>query len=133
MILQRLEPALQPLQIKPINPVGGSQSASIVAKPVHALFPASNGLRPGPAASTWFLTTGCLSHITEDALSKGGVPFLLPTSEPHGAGLCMTNTITENFAMIAPLVLAFGNRRLSWFFHMYRFRSELQWPFQQFD
>jgi len=56
---------------------------------------------------TWLvvacLLTGCLLHLGEDALSKGGIPLFNPSGQRYGVGWYITDTITE-WAVVGGIV-----------------------------
>jgi membrane-bound metal-dependent hydrolase YbcI (DUF457 family) len=43
------------------------------------------------------LLIGCILHLAEDALSKGGIPLFNPAGKKYGLGWYITDTITETF------------------------------------
>lgn len=49
------------------------------------------------------LLFGCLLHLGEDALSKGGIPIFKPAGKRYGLGWYITDTITE-WAVVGGIV-----------------------------
>ncbi|ORJ61343.1 metal-dependent hydrolase [Geothermobacter hydrogeniphilus] len=52
------------------------------------------------------LLIGCLLHLAEDGLSKGGIPLFSPAGKRYGAGWYVTDTITETFMAVGIVVVA---------------------------
>jgi len=56
----------------------------------------------------FFVATGGLLHICEDALSYGGIPIYTPFGRHVGLGLYETGTITEEFTVLGLVVIFAG-------------------------
>lgn len=59
------------------------------------------------------LLIGCLLHLAEDSLSKGGIPLFNPVGKKYGLGWYITDTITETFVVtwIVAVTLYFSWRQ----------------------
>lgn len=73
------------------------------------------------------LILGCLCHLVQDGLSRGGVPFFTPNGRRFGAGLYITRTITETLVVAGivaiSLLVAFDRG----FFAHGRIMEEIKW------
>lgn len=54
---------------------------------------------------TFFVICGALLHLIEDALSYGGIPVLGPFGKRIGCGVYVTQTIGEEFTVIAIIIV----------------------------
>lgn len=73
------------------------------------------------------LLLGCLCHLVQDGLSRGGIPLFTPNGRRFGAGLYVTGTITEHFVvagMIAISLLVAWDRS---YFEPGRMMEEIRW------
>jgi membrane-bound metal-dependent hydrolase YbcI (DUF457 family) len=73
------------------------------------------------------LLLGCLCHLVQDGLSRGGVPLFTPDGRRFGACLYVTRTITETFVVagiVAISLLVAFNRG---FFVDGRIMEEIRW------
>ena len=52
------------------------------------------------------LLIGCILHLAEDALSKGGIPLFNPAGKKYGLGWYITDTITETFVSAGIVLVA---------------------------
>ena len=52
------------------------------------------------------LIMGCILHLAEDALSKGGIPLFNPVGKKYGLSCYVTDTITETIVVVLIVVAA---------------------------
>jgi len=80
---------------------------------------------------TWLvsacLVIGCLLHLAEDGLGKGGIPLLNPAGRKFGAGWYVTDTIAETFVVVGIVVLALVVAGKRGFLSMGFLAVEIQW------
>lgn len=60
----------------------------------------------------FFVVSGGLLHVLQDALSNGGIPWVTPYGSRQGLGVYRTDTFSEEITVLGLLVV-FGG--LSWF------------------
>lgn len=89
-----------------------------------------------PAARAFFwpaglvaacLLLGCLCHLVQDGLSRGGVPLFIPDGRRYGAGLYITRTITETLVVAGIVVISLLVAFDRGFFAHGRIMEEIRW------
>jgi membrane-bound metal-dependent hydrolase YbcI (DUF457 family) len=73
------------------------------------------------------LLLGCLCHLVQDGLSRGGVPLLMPDGRRYGAGLYITRTITETLVVFCIVVISLLVAFDLGFFAHGRIMEEIRW------
>lgn len=62
--------------------------------------------------SSFFIVSGGLLHVCEDALSNGGIPIYTPYGARMGLGIYKTDTVSEEFTVLGLVALFIG---FAWF------------------
>ncbi|APG23945.1 metal-dependent hydrolase [Syntrophotalea acetylenica] len=76
---------------------------------------------------TAFLILGCLCHIVQDGLSRGGVPLFTPNGRRFGAGFYITRTITETLVVSGIMAISLLVAADKGYFGEKRILGELRW------
>lgn len=75
------------------------------------------------------LLIGCILHLAQDALSKGGIPLFNPAGKKYGLGCYVTDTISETFVFTGIVLVALYVAGQRGFLSTNFLAEEIRWLF----